>query len=105
MPSPQGTVTFVAGPEVLEALDSRVAQGEDGSNRSEVIRSLIKGAGHPKGYIWVAYYDDMSAVVPFGDETHALRHAVRHTMEVIRVPFGVSVQAAIQAKFDESRNR
>jgi hypothetical protein len=95
------TVTFVADPDTLDALDTLVDR--DGSNRSEVIRSLIRGAGHPGGHIWVAYYTDFSAVVPFGDETHALRHAVRHNMEVLQLPFGMSIQAADQERFDQAR--
>lgn len=87
--------------EALEALDARVVT--EGTNRSAVIRSLITGAGHPTGYVWVAYYPDYSGFVPFGLEVDALRHAVTHSMEVIRVPFGASLSDAIESKRNPQR--
>lgn len=100
MPSPK-TITFVPADGMVDKIDSLIP--ERGLNRSEVIRSLIEEEGRSAQYVWIAYYPDYSAIVPFADEKDALRHAVRHSMEVIPVPYGISVQAADQARFDQAR--
>lgn len=41
----------------------------------------------PSG-VWLAYYSDMSGVVPFCSEVEALRHAVQHGMQVKFARFG-----------------
>lgn len=40
------------------------------------------------GGVWLAYYSDMSGVVPFSTEVAALRHAVQHHMQVKYARFG-----------------
>lgn len=55
----------------------------------------------PPECIWVAYYDDHSDVVPCATEIDALRIAVDRGMKVVRVPIGVSVWEAVEAKRQE----
>lgn len=38
--------------------------------------------------VWLAYYSDSSAVVPFASELEALRHAISYSMSVRFVRFG-----------------
>lgn len=89
--------------EVAQArLEERIKAA--GTNRSDVLRDLVMGDRQP-GYLWFAYYADMSEVAAFDSEVGALRHAVHHNMEVIRVPIGMGLNAAINARLAEQRNR
>lgn len=42
----------------------------------------------PDRGVWVARYADRSAVIPFGSELEALRHAVTNHMQVKFIPWG-----------------
>lgn len=41
--------------------------------------------------VWVAYFTDRSAVVPFASELEALRFAVTRSMDVAFVPYGTYI--------------
>jgi hypothetical protein len=43
--------------------------------------------------VWIARYPDCSALAAFATEIDALRHAVKHSMEVVRVPWGEDIRA------------
>jgi hypothetical protein len=44
--------------------------------------------------VWIAYYTDMSDVVPFLSEIDCLRHAVDTSMDVVFVKSGTSLRDA-----------
>lgn len=94
-------VSIRLDPDARAKLDARVEAA--GTTQSDVIRALIL-ADDP-GYLWYAYYPDFSGVAAFPNEVEALRHAVAHGMEVLRVPHGIHLQTAVHAKFEEQRNR
>lgn len=49
-----------------------------------------------QGGVWLAYYDDWSAMATFEDEIDALRHAIGHSMKVLFVEFGRDLREAVQ---------
>lgn len=88
----------------VERLDALV-KSEGYHSRSDAIRALVSANTSAVGCSWMAYYDDFSSIVPFGDEVSALRYAVAHQMQVIRVPHGIPVEEAVRARLDETRRR
>lgn len=54
----------------------------------------------PRNFVWIAYYSDWSGFVVFGydDELGCLRHAVANSMQVARLPFGVSAHEAAEGR-------
>jgi hypothetical protein len=51
------------------------------------------GGGHSRRMkgVWIAYYSDLSSVVPFRNEVDALRHAVEHSMLLRFLEFGTDL--------------
>jgi hypothetical protein len=47
--------------------------------------------------VWLAYYDDWSAMAVFMTEVEALRYAVEHSMRAKEVRFGIDLREAVKS--------
>jgi hypothetical protein len=81
-------------------LDARASRL--GMRRAELVRALI---AEPERRLaadvaWLAYHEDMSEVRVFGSEVAALRYAIEHGMQAVRVVLGHSLQETLAAMRD-----
>lgn len=45
--------------------------------------------------VWLAFYSDYSSVAVFNNELDALRYAISRGMQVLHVPYGMTIAEAI----------